>query len=164
MRKLEANVDKTTLSVDRLSKNMGGLNNSFGEMVEHLVAPNIVSKFNELGYHFKKVSKRTEFFENGQVVTEVDLLLENEKTIAIIEIKSSPTTDDIEKHLKRMQIVRRDFERSRDTPKELIGAVAGAIFPDNIKRLAIKNGFYVITQTDDTVKIDVPENFKPKIF
>jgi hypothetical protein len=41
---------------DRLMKDltiqMGGLHRSFGELAEHLVAPGIVSRFNELGYHF----------------------------------------------------------------------------------------------------------------
>ncbi|MDR0705413.1 MAG: hypothetical protein LBF88_10560 [Planctomycetaceae bacterium] len=164
MKKLEEEVNKTTLSVNRLSENMGGLSNRFGEMVEHLVAPNIAERFNELGYHFNKICNRVEFRENGQVITEVDLLLENEKTVAIIEIKSNPTTHDIKKHLKRMQIVRRDFERSGTIRKELIGAVAGAIFSDEVKDLTLETGFYVIAQTGDTVKIDVPEHFKPRIF
>jgi hypothetical protein len=34
----------------------------------------------------------------------------------------------------------------------------------NVKTTAFKAGLYVITQTDDTVKIDVPEEFTPKIW
>jgi hypothetical protein len=33
---------------------------------------------------------------------------------------------------------------------------------DDVKTAALKTGFYVITQTGDTVKIDVPEGFVPK--
>jgi hypothetical protein len=34
--------------------------------------------------------------------------------------------------------------------------------PDAVRTAALKAGFYVITQTGDTVKIDVPEGFIPK--
>jgi hypothetical protein len=63
-----------------------------------------------------------------------------------------------------MQIVRRYYERHGNTDKELIGAVAGAVFPEKVKMLTLETGFFVITQTGDTVKIDVPKNFKPRIF
>jgi hypothetical protein len=32
----------------------------------------------------------------------------------------------------------------------------------SVKTAALKAGLYVITQTGDTVKIDVPEDFTPK--
>jgi hypothetical protein len=34
--------------------------------------------------------------------------------------------------------------------------------PDSVRTAALKAGFYVIVQTGDTVKIDVPEGFIPK--
>ncbi|MDR1054124.1 MAG: hypothetical protein LBL39_08105, partial [Planctomycetaceae bacterium] len=102
--------------------------------------------------------------KDGRVVTEVDLLLENEETIAIVEVKSKPDQKDIEKHLERMAIVRSFFDSHRHDSKNLIGAVAGAVFPDNVKNFTIEAGFYAITQSGDTLKIDVPEGFKPRIF
>jgi hypothetical protein len=33
---------------------------------------------------------------------------------------------------------------------------------DGVKAAVLKAGLYVITQTGDTVKIDVPEGFTPK--
>ncbi|MDR0336643.1 MAG: hypothetical protein LBI18_06090 [Planctomycetaceae bacterium] len=162
MKKLEKVVEETSRE---LKKNMGSLHNSFGTLIEHLVAPNIAEKFNELGYHFNRIFRKgLEIYENGQTVTEVDIVLENDKTIALVEIKSKPNMRDIKEHLERMQTVRRNLEQSGKTSKELIGAIAGAIFPDFVKKFAIDSGFYVITQTGDTVKIDVPENFKPRIF
>jgi hypothetical protein len=43
-----------------------------------------------------------------------------------------------------------------------MGAVAGAILSEGVKPFAIKNGFYVLEQAGDTVKIDVPKAFIPK--
>jgi hypothetical protein len=34
--------------------------------------------------------------------------------------------------------------------------------PSSVKAAALKAGLYVVTQTGDTVKIDIPEGFKPK--
>jgi predicted AAA+ superfamily ATPase len=162
MKKLEKVVEETSRE---LKKNVGGLHNSFGTLIEHLVAPNIAEKFNEFGYHFNRIfNKGLEIYENGRTITEVDIVLENDKTIALIEIKAKPNMRDINDHLERMQMVRRDFERSGNRSKELIGAIAGAIFSDFVKKFAIESGFYVLTQTGDTIKIDVPENFKPRIF
>jgi hypothetical protein len=36
------------------------------------------------------------------------------------------------------------------------------VFHDSVKSAVLKAGFYVIEQTGDTVKIDVPEGFKPR--
>jgi hypothetical protein len=43
-----------------------------------------------------------------------------------------------------------------------MGAVAGAIIPGGVKSFAAGQGFYVLEQAGDTVKIDVPEGFKPR--
>jgi hypothetical protein len=49
-----------------------------------------------------------------------------------------------------------------DRRKKIHGALAGAIMSDSVKAAAIEEGMYVITQTGDTVKIDIPEGFVPK--
>jgi 5'-3' exonuclease len=163
MKKLEKVVEETSRD---LKRKVIGLNNSFGEMVKHLVAPNIIAKFNKLGYDFDAANRKNiEISENGQFVTEVDLLLESGKTVAVIEVKTRPTLDEIRNHLERMPIVRRWYcKRYGSAPRKFIGAVAGVTFTKNVKQFAIENGFYVLTQTGDTFKIGVPKDFKPKIF
>jgi hypothetical protein len=44
-----------------------------------------------------------------------------------------------------------------------MGAIAGAIFDDEEREAAVKEGLYVIVQSGDTVKIDIPEDFKPLV-
>jgi flagellar biosynthesis GTPase FlhF len=158
IKQLEKKVAAASLSI-------GELGNRFGELAEHLVIPNIAKRFNKFGYHFVDVVRgRIEIFDGNQVVTEIDILLENEKTIAIVEVKAKPSLQDVRKHLKRMGLVRKHFDQICQINKMLIGAIAGAIFPDDVKKFTVETGFYVITQSGDTVKIEVPENFKPKIF
>jgi hypothetical protein len=60
-----------------------------------------------------------------------------------------------------MKILRRYADEHGDDRKH-IGAIAWAIMHDQVKRYAIKSGFFVIEQSGDTVKIDASDGFKPK--
>jgi hypothetical protein len=60
-----------------------------------------------------------------------------------------------------MEILRRCADERGDGRKH-IGAIAGAIMHGQVKSCAIKNGFYLIEQSGDTMKIAVPEGFKPR--
>ncbi|MDR2135232.1 MAG: hypothetical protein LBO76_01310, partial [Treponema sp.] len=46
--------------------------------------------------------------------------------------------------------------------RKLLGAVAAAIATGDVKAFAVKNGFFVMEQTGDTMQIGVPEGFKPR--
>jgi hypothetical protein len=60
------------------NRRFGYLDNRFGELAERLVAPNIVKKFNALGYHFDDVGKERKFYRgDGTIAAEFDILLEN---------------------------------------------------------------------------------------
>jgi hypothetical protein len=60
-----------------------------------------------------------------------------------------------------MEKLRRYADGHRDG-RRLLGAVAGAIAPEEVKAFAVKNGFFVLEQSGDTVRISVPADFKPK--
>jgi chromosome segregation ATPase len=166
LEKLEKSADKMLRVTKNLNRSLGSLSNRFGQLAEHLVAPRIAERFNEFGYHFLGAadSYKIKKDEKGPTIAEIDILLENEKTIALIEVKSKPDIQDIEKHLERIQIARRHFDQRGDADKGLIGAIAGLVFPDDVGKFAIESGLYVIVPNGNTVKIEVPENFKPKIF
>ncbi|MDR2439192.1 MAG: hypothetical protein LBE12_07475, partial [Planctomycetaceae bacterium] len=46
----------------------------------------------------------------------------------------------------------------------IYGALAGAVFQKHIIKSALQEGFFVITQSGDTMKIENPKNFKAKEF
>jgi septal ring factor EnvC (AmiA/AmiB activator) len=145
---------------------IGRLGNRFGELAEHLVAPNIVQKFNALGFHFDEISELRHAIHDeisGQIIAEFDILLENRDSVIGVEVKSKPSYDDVGDHVKRLRILRRTRDKKNDKRK-IYGALAGAIMTDNVKTAALEAGFYVITQTGDTVKIDIPEGFTPKVW
>ena len=60
------------------------LGNRFGDMIEHMVVPNITKKFKELNYTFEQVSKDHKISDaSGNCIVEVDILLENGDTVKI---------------------------------------------------------------------------------
>jgi hypothetical protein len=142
---------------------VGDLGNRFGEMVEHLVAPSINKRFNELGYHFDAVAPGGYIIrdDEGKTIAEVDILLENDEYNMAVEVKAKVHIKDIEHHVRRLEILRKHRDKHHDTRK-IRGAIAGAIFGDTEKQAAIEAGFYVLEQSGDTVKMDIPADFVPK--
>jgi len=151
---------------------IGGLNNSFGELAEHLVAPGILERFGELGYHFDRIrgqKLKIPGKEPGSVLTEVDILLENDQTVIAVEVKARPRVsekkpekDHIARHVRRLEILREYRESEGKPEKPILGAIAGAVFDKAAKDAAHKAGFFVIVQTGDTMRIETPKDFKPR--
>ncbi|MDR2160197.1 MAG: hypothetical protein LBP23_09055 [Treponema sp.] len=151
--------DRRFQETDRKISKLGS---RLGEVIEHLMAANIVEKFNNLGYAFGRANTNTRFINSrNELIAEVDILLENGDLTLAIEVKSKLTVEDVQDHLGRMERLRRYADDHGDRRK-LMGAVAGAVVSEGVKPFALKNGLYVIEQAGDTVKIDVPEGFKPR--
>ena len=162
-KELKESQKETDRQIKNLSSQMGGLHNSFGELAEHLVAPGIIERFNILGYHFDDISRgRREIRDgHGKVKAEIDIMLENGDYIIAVEVKAEPKEKDIERHIKRLEILREHRNKHNDTRK-IRGAIAGAVFPHDVKNAAIEAGFYVLEQSGDTMKMVTPEGFIPK--
>ena len=150
-------------------KSIGDLSNRFGEMAEHLVKPGIYKRFNELGYHFSERAKGglTIDGEDGKTKAEIDLLLQNGDTIMAVEIKATPRIKHIAEHIKQLEILRdhrrKLNERHNITDnRQIEGAIAGAVFDTEVKKATIEAGLYVIEQSGDTMKINVPDGFVPR--
>jgi len=174
LREMQKEIDRSMQETDRCmketdrrmketDKQMGRLHNSFGDLAEHLVAPGIHARFNEMGYFFGEVSPggRKIYGEDGKLKAEIDILLENGETVMAVEVKAKVVKGDIEDFLERIQILREHRTKKNDRRK-IQGAIAGAIFGTAQKREVIQAGLYVIEQTGDTMKIDVPEGFVPR--
>jgi hypothetical protein len=145
-----------------LDRQLGQLGNRFGELAEHLVAPSIWEKFNELGFTFENSSQDVAMRDSsGNFLAEIDILLENGDTVVAVEVKAKPLQKDIDDHVNRMEILRRRADARHDTRK-FQGAIAGAIMKEEVRRYTHAAGFYVIEQTGDTVKITIPDGFTPK--
>ncbi|MDR2434229.1 MAG: hypothetical protein LBD47_06650 [Treponema sp.] len=154
---IKENIREMRESSSRLDKQLGKLGNRFGEMVEYMIVPNLVTKFRELGFEFEKTQRDLVIAsKTRQIFTEVDVLLENGDKVMIVEIKTKPNVDDINDHIERMEKLRKDADLHNDKRKYR-GAIAGVVFGESEKTYALKKGFYVIEPSGDTFNIIEPK-------
>jgi hypothetical protein len=143
-------------SSEKLNRKMGELGNKLGSLVEHMIIPDIEKKFNEMGYTFENVATNLKMKDpSGNTYAEVDIALENGDYVMLIEVKTDLKTEHIKEHRQRMETIRRAGRKWPD--KKLLGAVSAAIVEGNVRDYAKKNGFFVISQAGETVRIDRPE-------
>jgi hypothetical protein len=167
-RETERIIRETDRTIEKLGekfdKQFGDWGNRLGELAEHLVTPNITEKFRELNYAFTKACLNVKFTDaRGETLAEVDAWLENGEFALAVEIKLNLRIRDVKEHIKRMEILRRYADERNDTRK-LLGAVAGAIVRPHVRDYALEQGFYVIASSGDTVKIDTPREFSPRVW
>jgi len=147
--------------LEKTNKQIGKLGNRFGEMLEYMVAPNLIAKFKKLGFVFEKGYHDAVIKDSkNNTSTQIDITLENGDKVMIVEVKSKPSTEDITDHIERMAKVKAHAQKNGDTRK-FLGAVAGMVFKDNEKAFAMKNGFYVIEPSGKTFKI-IPPDGQPR--
>jgi len=167
-REFNLEIRKINRIVRENSRQIGGLNNAIGDLVESLVGPGTRRRFSELGYHFEGISPRRQKIcgDDGTVKAEIDMLMENDDTIIAVEIKSRPRVDqkrdDISDHARRLAVFKEHRELRGEKPKRLLGAIAGAIYSTAVREATLKAGFFVLEQSGDTMLIAVPKGFVPK--
>ena len=142
-------------------KEVGGISNTLGEIVEHLVAPGLEERFEKLGVKLDLVGPNVKLKEDGKAIAEIDVLLSNAERIIAVEVKSKPQAEDMAAHAARLEKLRGYFDRRGDG-RRLMGAIAGAVFSGPAKKAALDAGFYVMAQSGETMKMENPEGFQPK--
>jgi hypothetical protein len=137
--------------IKELSKNIGGVNNAFGKWAEEMVSAKLWEKFASLGYTFTRGGPY-KFWEEGRTIAQVDMLLENGDYAMPVEIKSTLTVEDVDEHIGRIKRVREQLDKRGDRRK-LVGAVAGMVAAEAVRKYAQKKGLYVLVQSGDSVAL-----------
>ena len=91
---------------------------------------------------------------------EIDVFLENYSKAMLVEVKTTPTTEDVKDHIERLEKMRK-YADLHDDKRTFLGAVAGAVITDNVKKYVLKQGFFVIEPSGESFNIISPNN-KPK--
>ena len=147
-------IQGTKRSTKEIDKKAGELSKRFGAEIRE--------KFNALGFVFEEVSQSKIITDAaGKHITEIDMLLESDKTVMVAAVKARPSQNDVKEHIDRIEILRRRADVSKDT-RELQGAIAGAVMSNEIRSHILQNGFYIIEQIGDTAAISMPEGFTPR--
>jgi hypothetical protein len=162
-RLLKENSAETDKEIKALAKNIGGLSNSVGKLVEQMFSAQLWEKFDALGYEFTKGSN-AKFRENKQQIAEVDIFLENGEYAMPVEVKTQLREEDVNRHIQQIELIRGYMDRRGDK-RQLVGAVAGGIVPDDVRRYAQRLGLYVLEQSGESVSIaDAPDDFTVRVW
>jgi hypothetical protein len=157
MKETDLKMQETDRIVKETSRLVGKITNSFGDIVEHMLLPNLVSKFQDLGFTFTKASNVKITDKPHQIFMEIDAFLENGETAMSVEIKTKPKIGDIDEHIERMEKLR-IYADLHDDKRVYLGAVAGVVFGDSVKNYALRNGFYVLEPSGETFTITEPKS------
>ncbi|MDR1830994.1 MAG: hypothetical protein LBQ76_09515 [Candidatus Fibromonas sp.] len=171
IQKVSDNIDKLSeenrefrKSLELVNYRSGTFANKLGKFWELMIVPHIDEKFNELGFHFKSVNPNFDFDKpnaNDKTLAEVDILLENEDSAVVVEVKDNFKEKYLAEHIVRMKKLK---ALPRFANKKLYGAIAAAFVKDEFKRQAFKHGFYVLNRPD-TVNVEIepfPKGCKPR--
>jgi hypothetical protein len=145
--------DEAWKAIRETQKNIGGLNNTLGSIVEHLLTPGLPQKFKKMGYSFNRIA--TYKFAEG-VYAQIDGMLENGEQAIAVEVKTTLRQADIDDHLVRMEKIRKYADAHNDK-RQFMGAVAATIADGSSREYALKNGLFVIEPSGDDVKVTKPE-------
>jgi hypothetical protein len=146
---------------EELNIKIGALTNLFGDLTEAMMAPKICDKFNEFGFNFLRANPNSRFNDRvNDISFEVDIMLENSDKAMLIEVKTKLTDDRIDKHILRLEKMRKYADLHGDK-RVFLGAVAGIVVTDEIKNHALSQGLYFIEYAGETFYITPPKD-KPK--
>jgi type II secretory pathway component GspD/PulD (secretin) len=155
--------EETRKIVKELSQNIGGVNNTIGKLTEAIFSPDIEEKFDGLGYNFITAAQNKKFKENKRLVTEADIFLENTTHTMAIEVKTELEASDIDKHIQRIEKIKK-FMTAHNDNRKLLGGIAGAIIAkEETITEAQDKGLFVFVLSGESAKIaPAKEDFIPK--
>jgi hypothetical protein len=160
-RLLKERQEETNRQIKEIGKRFGDFTNRFGEVIEYMIAPNLLDKFQELGFDFQEASTNHKVRNNkNNIRLQIDVFLQNGNTAMLVEIKTKLTISDINDHIKRLEKMR-TYADLRSDKRTFLGAVAGVVVEDNEREYALSQGFFLIEPSGENFNITPPHD-KPK--
>jgi len=146
---------------DDFNTRLGALTNLFGDFTLGMVAPKLREKFKEFGLVFPKANPNSVIDDTtNKICLEVDIMLENGDKAMLVEVKTKLTVERINKHIERLEKMRKYADLHGDK-RMFLGAVAGFAVTNEVREHALKEGFYLI-EPDGENFIIIPPKDKPK--
>jgi len=145
-------------------KKISALGSRIGEIIECMVEGGIVDKFQALDYEIMQCGRNVKFWhpKTADIRGEIDLFLENGDTAILVEVKTTLEIADVRQHMERLEKFRLCADAKGDK-RRFVGAVAGAVVEEKVKKFIYENGMYVIVQSGEAFEIEpLPEGFKAK--
>lgn len=158
--------------IANISQQVGGQANRIGEITEAMtISDNIldlVNKFEGIDvqcFAFNITKKYPAKDSKGNAIRkqhEVDGLAEGEKSVVIIEAKTSLTIDYVKYFIEKLAIFKLAYHYHAD--KDLYGAVTFIRADDKALSLAEEHGMFIIKASPPDVELANSQGFKPLKF
>jgi hypothetical protein len=162
IRRLSEDTDRKIKELsEEIKRVMGLFTSQWGRLVEALVEPGTLQLFKERGIKVNKTSKRVKLEdEEGNIIMEIDILLENEEVAVVTEVKTQVKVEDVKEFLEKLKKFKEYFPKYKEM--KVYGAVAGIEFEEGADRYAYKQGLFVLKFKEGMIKIANDKKFKPK--
>jgi len=143
---------ETDRQITRLEKQIGGLSNNQGLFAEEYFYNSIKKGEKTIfGEKYDKLIKSELIEDDTKIKGELDMMLVNGKTVAIIEVKFKAREKHIDQMFKKVKLFRDKFPEYKKH-KVYLG-LASMVFDDRIEEKCIENGFAIIKQVGDSIVI-----------
>jgi hypothetical protein len=150
--RIQKSQDKAWAAIRETQRNIGGLGNTLGSIIEHILTPGLPKKFRKLGYSFNRIA--TYKFAEG-VWAQIDGMLENGEQAVAVEVKTTLRQSDIDEHISRMEKIRKHADEHGDK-RQFMGAIAATITDEASRNYALRKGLFVIEPSGEDVKVTKP--------
>jgi len=151
--KLQKSQDEVWEAIRKAQKNIGGLSNTLGSIVECLLTPSLPQKFKKFGFNFNRIASYS--YAVG-VYAQIDGMLENGEQAIAVEVKTKLKQSDIDDHLLRMEKIQKHADEHGDK-RQFMGAMAAFVTDEATKNYALKQGLFVIEPSGEDVKVTKPK-------
>jgi len=149
MKENELKAEKRMKKLDEL---MGSWANNFGSFAEEYFFNSFENEQqNFFGEHFNKIRKNLKMSWKN-IEDEYDIVMYNDNSVAIVEVKSKAHENDVQKVLKKAETFKILCPDYSDFGIYL--GLASLSFYDELEQECIKNGIAIIKQVGDTVVIN----------
>ncbi|MGH9838224.1 MAG: DUF3782 domain-containing protein [Blastocatellia bacterium] len=160
MRELRRIVKETSRQIERVDKQLGELGNKWGSFTEGMAWPSL-NRIMRRQFGADTVSPRPNRHRNGRTF-EPDVLAydsRSEGPVYIIEIKSKLSENSVPQLLDTLAEFPEFYPEL--SHRQLFGVIAAVDMPPNLRKDALKAGFYLAQIDDEVFSLPVPAGFKP---
>ena len=154
---------ETDHQLKELGKQIGGLGAKFGSFTEGLALPSMETIL-QTRFGMEVVSPSVRVSKNGQHL-EIDVLAYANgslKTAYIVEVKSHPREESITQLKNLLDRFRSFFPEHKD--KHVYGILAAVDLSTALREKILQEGLYVARIHDQVFELDIPDNFRPKVW
>lgn len=152
---------KTDEAIRRLTRRMESFSDRLGDFAVGMVLPAAETIFQDRGIPVDGVSREVRKTRNGRQM-EIDILVENDRHVVAIEVKSRLKTKHVADHLDRLAAFKDFFTQYQDY--KLYGALAAMVVDEEAARHAYRQGLFVLGQSGETVSILNDRSFAPRVW